>query len=378
MSASTLLAPNLITHPGQLHALAARLADQPFIAVDTESNSLYVYQEQVCLIQFSIPGADFLVDPLALTDLSPLAPLFADPRHEKIFHAAEYDLICLKRDFGFTIENIFDTMLAARMLGRKKIGLGSILQDEFNVTLDKKYQRANWSQRPLPSHLRAYAQLDTRYLIPLRHRLHTELQQKDLLPLAREDFERLCQVNGREPLAREELVWRINGARDLSPRQAAVLQELCRWRDETAKKMNRPVFKVMSDALLLSLAQSQPRNERQLRAAKLTDRQIHSFGQGVLAALARGLAAPPLYPPAHSYPGDDYLNRLDALADWRKQRGRAAGVESDIILPREHMARIARHNPSSAAELAALMQDIPWRYEQYGQQILQVLRRMKP
>ena len=376
MSSTNLTAPNLITHTAQLRALVEQLAAEPFIAVDTESNSLHAYQEQVCLIQFSIPARDFLVDPLSLDSLAPLAPLFADPKYEKIFHAAEYDLICLKRDFDFAFDNVFDTMMAARMLGRKKVGLGSILEEEFDVVLNKKYQRADWGQRPLPSYLRAYAQLDTHYLIVLRNRLFEQLQKKKLWPLAEEDFARLCQVNGREPTPKEDLVWRINGARDLTPGEVAVLQELSLYRDEMAKKLDRPVFKVMNDDLLLTLAQRLPLERSELTRAGMTDRQGHRFGEGVLTAIARGIAAPPLYHPTHPRPDEDYVNRMEALSDWRKNRARSLGVESDVVLSREHISKIARHNPSDAEELAVMMEDVPWRYQQYGEQILRVLERM--
>ena len=376
MSQPDLLAPNLLTRTAQLRALADKLSAEPLIAVDTESNSLHAYQEQVCLIQFSIPESDFLVDPLSLDDLSPLAPLFADPKHEKIFHAAEYDLICLKRDFDFTFANVFDTMFAARILGRKKVGLGSMLEEEFHVVLDKKYQRANWGQRPLPSYLRVYAQLDTHYLIPLRNHLREQLQRKKRWPLAKEDFTRLCQINGREPTPKEDWVWRINGARDLTPKEAAVLQELCFWREEMAEKLDRPVFKVMNDHLLVTLAQRLPLDRAELQRAGMTDRQIHRFGPGVLAAISRGVAAPPLYPPTHPRPDEDFLNRMEALSDWRKHRARSLGVESDVVLPREHVSKIARHNPPDEAALLPLMDDIPWRYEQFRKQILHVLERM--
>jgi len=376
VSSNDLPAPKLIAHITQLRALVDKLAAEPLIAVDTESNSLHAYQEQVCLIQFSIPDSDFLVDPLSLDDLSPLAPLFADPKHEKIFHAAEYDLICLKRDFDFTFANVFDTMFAARILGRKKVGLGSMLEEEFHVILNKKYQRANWGQRPLPSHLRAYAQLDTHYLIPLRNRLREQLLQKKLFLLAEEDFSRLCQVNGREPIPREELVWRINGARDLTPEETAVLQELCFWREEMAKKLDRPVFKVVNDRLLVILAQRLPLDKTELQRAGMTYRQVYRFGSGVLAAISRGAAAPPLYPPAHPRPDEDFLNRMEALSDWRKNRARSLGVESDVVLPREHVSKIARHNPPDETALRHLMDDIPWRYEQFSRQILRVLVRV--
>ena len=161
----------------------------PVVAVDTESNSLYAYQERVCLIQFSIPNQDYLVDPLALEDLSALAPLFNSSKIEKIFHAAEYDIIMLDQDFGFDFENLFDTMVAARILGWKAVGLGSILKDQFGIEVEKKYQRANWGKRPLSKDMLVYAQLDTHYLISLRERIKSDLENIGRWPLAKEDFQ---------------------------------------------------------------------------------------------------------------------------------------------------------------------------------------------
>jgi len=172
-----------ITQPAALEKLARRLARHSILGVDTESNSLFAYREQVCLIQFSTSDEDALVDPLALDDLSPLADIFASPKIEKIFHAAEYDLICLKRDFGFSFANLFDTMVAARILGWEEIGLGSILKAEFDVQLDKRFQRANWGKRPLAAELINYASRDTHYLIPLRDRLWSDLQRQGMAHL---------------------------------------------------------------------------------------------------------------------------------------------------------------------------------------------------
>ena len=146
---AAMIDPIMIAQPESLWRLANKLSAESLLAVDTESNSLYAYREQVCLIQFSTNEQDYLIDPLVLDDLSPLAQLFANPGIEKIFHAAEYDLICLKRDFGFTVNNIFDTMMAARVLGRNAVGLATILEVEFNVHVDKRCQRADWGQRPL-------------------------------------------------------------------------------------------------------------------------------------------------------------------------------------------------------------------------------------
>src|SRR4030043_821960 len=175
------------TNPGGLKRVADILAAQPILAVDTESNSLFAYHEQVCLIQFSTPEADYLLDPLGFGDLPSLAPIFADENIQKTFHAAEYDLLCMKRDYGFEFNNLFDTMLAARIVGRKEVGLGSILESEFNIQADKRHQRANWGQRPLPGYLLDYARQDTHFLIPLQEILKRQLESKGLLPLAQED-----------------------------------------------------------------------------------------------------------------------------------------------------------------------------------------------
>ncbi|HEX9617756.1 MAG TPA: HRDC domain-containing protein [Anaerolineales bacterium] len=374
MNSANLPEPVLITRPGPLRDLVERLGREPILAVDTESNSLYAYQEQVCLIQFSTPGEDILVDPLALDDLSPLEALFANPEIEKVFHAAEYDLITLKRDFDFTFENLFDTMVAARILGWEEVGLGSILKAEFGVHLDKRNQRANWGQRPLPRELLSYARLDTRYLIPLRARLKEALRAKGLLALAKEDFSRLRHVNGRSPDELPEACWRVSGSYDLSGREAAVLQELCRYRDQVARSLNRPLFKVIGDRTLLSIAAAAPEDVRELRrSGALSPRQLQRHGEALVRAVRRGLKADPIYPPRTSRPEEAYLVRLEALRNWRKQRAREMGVSSDVVLPRDLMFTLAAENPRGEEALAQVLKDVPWRLERFGNEILAVL-----
>lgn len=366
--------PIFISRPAALERLARQLAQEPILAVDTESNSLYAYQEQVCLVQFSTRTRDYLVDPLALVDLEPLAPIFASPRIEKVFHAAEYDLICLKRDFGFEFKNLFDTMLAARILGRAEIGLGSMLESEFNIAVDKRFQRANWGERPLPRELMAYARLDTHFLIPLRNRMRAELHEKGLWGLATEDFARVCRVNGRTNDHRPGDCWRIRGALDLTPQQAGVLQELCRYRDQAARVANRPLFKVMSDQTLFNLAQSCPSNLHELGQVRgMTPRQVNRHGRGVLAAVERGLQNGPVYPPRPARPDERFLERVDRLRNWRKTTAQKMGVNSDVVLPRELLYGLAEHNPARPEDLAEFLSETPWRLEHFGEQILKIL-----
>lgn len=368
--------PVLITDSEGLNRLLRTLGKQSRVAVDTESNSLYAYQERVCLIQFSIPEVDFLVDPLSIAELSPLEAIFRNPAIEKVFHAAEYDVLCLKRDFGFEFENLFDTMLASRILGKKELGLGSILAIEFDVHLEKRYQRANWGQRPLPEHLLNYARLDTHYLLELRDRLYAELSANQLLPLANEDFRRLCQGNEKNGQLKNHDCWRINGSHDLHPQKAAVLCELCKYRDQIARAMDRPLFKVFNDATLLALAEKCPTKLEELeKIPGMTQRQVKHHGAMLLKAIKWGLKAKPIYPNHARRPSEEYLTRLDKLRNWRKVTARNLGVASDVVLPRDVMYKLVEHNPKNMAELEGVLNEVPWRLERFGKPILEVLNK---
>jgi ribonuclease D len=367
--------PIWVDRPAQLEAMLKDLLVHPVVAVDTESNSLHAYREQVCLIQFSTPESDYVVDPLALTDLSSLGKLFGNPAAEKVFHAAEYDLICLKRDFSFSFTNLFDTMIACRILGRASVGLAAVLETEFGLTLDKHYQRANWGLRPLTPAMLAYARLDTRYLMPLRDRLKAELAATGRWDLAVEDFRRMCAVCVTSPEDERDPFWRITGAQDLDPQQLAVLHELHHYRDEQARALNRPHFKVLSNQALLEVAQVCPRFIQELHLLpNLSEYQVRKFGRGLLEAVRRGLASPPLVRPFSPRMDEQIANRMEALRNWRKHAGLVMGVESDVILPRDVLSQIASANPKRLQDLAPLMEDLPWRLEHFGPEILKALQ----
>ena len=194
MTQQTLPPPVWVDRQDKFDHMVAELSAQGRIAVDTESNSLHAYRERVCLIQFSIPKKDYVVDPLVIQDLSALAPLFANPKIEKIFHAAEYDLLCLRRDYGFEFAKLFDTMQAARILGYGYVGLDNLLAEKFGVKIDKRHQKADWGARPLTSAQMDYARFDTHYLFQLRDLLEGELREKERWELALEDFALACKV----------------------------------------------------------------------------------------------------------------------------------------------------------------------------------------
>jgi ribonuclease D len=224
--------PTVVTTLPALRNLATHLATLPAIAIDTESNSLYAYRERVCLVQISSRQHDWLVDPLYLDDISPLGPVLANPAIEKVFHAAEYDVMCLKRDYDFSFANLFDTMMAARILGRKAIGLGALLKEYFGVEADKRYQKADWSIRPLPSEYIAYAQQDTHYLLDVRDRLAQELAEKNATEEAAETFRELVHAPASEgPNFNPDGFWDINSARHFSRINCATIwpaSKMCR------------------------------------------------------------------------------------------------------------------------------------------------------
>lgn len=367
--------PVWVARPHELERTVRELAQDELLAVDTESNSLFAYREQVCLIQFSNSAEDYLIDPLALNDLASLERLFADPNIEKIFHAAEYDLICLKRDFGFTFHNLFDTMIASRILGRNGVGLGSLLREEFDIELDKRYQRANWGQRPLPPAQLSYARLDTHYLIDLRSRLKDALIAAGRWELAQEDFARLEKTEPPEGEHVNGTCWKIAGKAELTARQMSVLHALCDYRERQAQHANLPLFKVISNEVLVQTAQSMPKTLTELQEnTRLSPRQLNRHGEGLLKAVQIGLQSEAPRRPVHHRPDESFLARLDALRNWRKLTGRELGVESDVVLPRDVMEVIAQANPKNRGELAQVMRDLPWRLDHFGQEILDVLR----
>ncbi len=357
-----------------LNRVCRALQKCKIIAVDTESNSLFAYRERVCLIQIATPGQNYLIDPLRIPDMTVLAPILASPAIVKVFHAAEYDLICLKRDFHFGVRNIFDTMHASRMLGMKNLGLSAVLKEQLGVQLEKKYQRANWGQRPLPQELKNYAYLDSKYLIPLREVLVRQLKQARRLSLAQEDFIRLETV--RVPPVRRGHAWRISGSHKLNEKQLGVLKQLWAYRELRASNEDRPVFKVMLDRDLIELARNMPGNRQALFAVNsISPRVLERHAQGILRAVKQGLEKPVQAVERFARPDKGYLTRLNLLRSWRTRTAQQSERESDIILPRESMEAIAKVNPQSLEQLRPLLDGQSWRLDKYGAEIIEVLKK---
>ncbi|HJW83388.1 MAG TPA: HRDC domain-containing protein, partial [Anaerolineae bacterium] len=356
---------DLITTQPALQEMLRRLGGRACVAIDTESNSMHAYTERVCLVQVSMPGADYLIDPLSKSiELRALGPLFAGEGVEKVFHACEYDVISLRRDYGFAFANVFDTMWAARILGWPRVGLADILKERFGVTMDKRWQRFNWGQRPLPADALAYARLDTRYLVRLRDLQMRELRRTGRLEEAREVFAGLAvsEAAPRDELADGDGFWRVKGVYDLEPAARAVLRELYLYRDGAARRADRPPFKIIGDNTLIEIARACPAQLDQLRRVPgMSEGQLARHGLNLLRAVARGQKASPPRAPARKSIDPTVLTRYERLREWRKQAAGRRGVDPDVIVSNAALMALARRRARSESDLEGIDGLGPWR-----------------
>ncbi|MBX3010864.1 MAG: HRDC domain-containing protein [Caldilineaceae bacterium] len=384
-------APVMVNTPATFAQMIAQLREQPIVGVDTESNSLFRYYPKVCLIQLTAyveprqtdprNTIDYLLDPLALKNLSALAPILQDPATEVIMHAAENDIILLQRDFGFQFGNVFDTQLAARILGWKQVGLAAILQDHFGVASDKSMQRTDWGQRPLNAKQITYAQLDTHFLPALRLQLIEQLQQAERWEEAQEAFALLRQVNYHEPATRT--FWQMKNVREVPLAATNVLAALWQWRENEAQRLDWPPFKVMTDAQLAQLAIAQPLTTEGLASLPgFSSKIAKQYGRSLLQTIGQGQQQPlPELPEATLRPeqlvAKPIQNRYEALRHWRTEEAEKRGVQPDIVFTNSTLLTIAQAVPQSEAEMLTIPTVGPWKARTYGPAILATLRKVK-
>jgi ribonuclease D len=366
----------LITDLPELETLATRILASGEVAVDTESDSLYSYSEKICLVQFSLPDADYIVDPLTTFSLEPLAEVFASPAVEKVFHGADYDLVSLKRGYGFHFANIFDTMVAARILGRKSIGLAALVAEHMGLRMDKTMQRSDWGRRPLSVEQLAYACHDTRYLFALRDQLLSELRARGREAEAREAFADLAHLEPRSRAFDPDAFWNIKGVRDLDEQGQRIVRALHRWRADQARIEDRPMFKVMHDHTLLDIASANPASLNALRESHLiSSYQVMRYGRQIMDAITNAQRdTAHLQPPRGrrdgSRPDDETLAIYERLRAWRKERAAQRSVEPDVIASNDLLMRVASKRPQTAADLEGLPGLGAWRRAEYGSEIL--------
>src|SRR5690606_3259527 len=376
----TVLPPaTYIDSDAALRTLISHLSGEPFIAIDTESNGLYAYREQVCLFQITTRKGDFIIDPFAISDMTPLAGVLANPRIEKIFHAAEYDIMGMKRDYGFEFQNVFDTMIAARICGHTQVGLNTLVQLYLGVKLDKRHQRDNWGKRPLSAASLLYARMDTHFLPMLRNDLYDELAGHGHLAEARDAFHELAFIEPPNLEFDPDGYWHIGKPAGLRGRQMAILRELYLLRERIAEQRDVPPFKVLTNDKLVELTRLAPTNKTQLADIKgLSPGFIRRHGDSLLEAIAAGQQAKPPRPPRQprSISGS-VLERYTALREWRKQRASARGVDSDLIVSKSVLWILAHEAPKSLADLSGIPGLGPWRLSHYGPELLEVLQKIR-
>lgn len=366
----------LITGPRQWSDCLEQLLVEPRLAVDLEANSMFAYRERVCLIQVSTPSQDFIIDPLARLDFHVLGEIFADPGVEKVFHAAEYDLILMKRQYDWEVNSLFDTMWAARILGYKRYGLASLLEQFYNVRLNKRYQKSNWCQRPLTPEQLAYASYDTHFLFRLRDKLAAELDAEGCLEEATEIFTENTRVKISNNDFDPNSFWSINGVHDLTRQEQAVLKAVNIYRDREAKRRNQPLFKIFSERTQLEIAQRLPETMDELATVHgMSKGQLRRYGRTLLEIVRNAKRAePPVIPRKPKRVSERVLSRYERLHSWRKHRARARGVESDVIISRDALWELAHTNPQTGEALNQLKHVGEWRSRTYGSEILQVLQ----
>jgi len=370
--------PPILIDNESVVAFADELQKFPVIAVDLEADSMHCYQEKVCLLQFSTPERTVLIDPLADVDLSPLKPVLADPKIRKIFHAADYDIRCLARDFGIEINGLFDTMISCQFLGEEKVGLADALNKYFSVELDKQYQRADWAKRPLIEGMIRYAAADTAHLHKLVDELEGQLREKGRLEWVMEEFTLLEKA--RFASTEGAMFLRFKGAGRLNSRQLAVLEELLQWRDSEARRRDTPLYKVIGNKSLLALATVQPRGKQGLLGIEgISPRLVDRYSGALLQAITRGLKLPedelPVFPRGERRTKDPEADkRLLQLKEWRKEAAIELELDAGVLINNATLEELARRNPQSVDELAEMSTLKNWQQKVLGKGIINRLK----
>jgi len=359
-------------------AFLKSIANARILALDTEGASFHRFVDRIYLLQLSTREQTAIIDPIPIGTPTLLGKLLEDRDVEVVFHDADYDLRLLQQDYGWHIRNIFDTRVAAQLLGLRAFGLAALLERYFGVKLDKKHQRADWSMRPLPQGMLDYAAQDTIHLLELRDRLKHDLEQAGRWDWAREEFSLLEGTKwGDDDSANAFL--RIKGARDLTRRELAILRELVPWRDAIARQLDRATFRVVGNEQLLDIARQQPATRDALAAIKGMPRGLlESRGHEVLEAVKRGLAVPdaelPRFPKAARWDRDpDFDVRVSALKTVRDETATRLDLDPGVLCSRDRLEAVARKNPKNRDELETVVELRKWQRNVLGESFLKAL-----
>jgi len=367
--------------PQKLAAFIDAVRRESRVAVDTEAASFHRYRDRIYLLQVSSATQTALIDPLAVTDLGPVGALLGDPRLEKVFHDADYDLRVLDRDYGFRAARLFDTRIAAQLAGEPAIGLAALLEKYAGVKLDKEHQKADWSLRPLTPPMLAYAAADTHYLLSLRDALEQRLRELGRFAWAEEEFKELESLRWTG-LAEgdEEGFLRLKGAKALNPRSLAALRELHRWRESVAEREDKAPFRIIGNDALLGVARALPAAQADLsRVKELPPSLARRHGTALLEAVARARAlADHQLPRIERRPrpqrDSGFDARLEKLKLARNAVATTLGLDAGVLCGRTTLEAVTRAKPGNRAELEAIPELHRWQISVLGDALLDALR----
>jgi len=371
--------PLYLDTPATVETFLTSIGNTEIIALDTEGASFHRFVDRIYLLQLSTRERTAIIDPLPIGTPAQLGHLLEATSVEIVFHDADYDLRLLQQDYAWHVRNIFDTRVAAQLLGIRAFGLAALLEHFFGVKLDKKHQRADWSMRPLTPGMLEYAAQDTIHLLELRDRLKHDLERAGRWDWAREEFA-LLEGTRWDSEDEDNAFLRTKGARDLTRRELAVLRELVPWRDALARQLDRATFRVVGNEQLLEIARVKPQDRDALRAIKGMPRGIlESRGDEVLGAVRRGLAvaeeALPRFPKAPRWDRDpDFDARASTLKTVRDAAAARLNLDPGVLCSRDRLEAVARANPSTPAELEAVRELRRWQVAVLGADFLKALR----
>ncbi len=369
----------LVKDKEHLSRIAIELKNETEMGVDLESDSMFHYQDKVCLIQISTPLKNTLIDPLSLDDLSPLAPVFSDPNIRKVFHGADYDIRSLYRDFGIDVNTIFDTHIAARFIGILETGLASLLKNRLGIVIDKKYQKKDWSERPLSPAMLAYAVHDTCHLLPLCRGLDRELRDKDRLLWVEEECKRLSRVRPAPP-DDSPLFLRFKDAWKLDPISLSVLASILELREDTARRRDRPPFKILGNEQIMEIAVRKPQVKGDLLQIKgMSARQVKMLGPSILKRTEKCLSLPentlPAFPRRTEQRFSAKVSKgMKALKSWRKQRAKEMGIDPSLVCSNAQIELLSLASPKNLKDLEGIATLRAWQRRLYGTEICGLLK----
>ena len=363
----------------ELKKITKILEREESISIDLEADSMYHFKEKVCLIQMATEKRNIVIDPIQVKDLSPLRPLFHSRRIRKIFHGADYDIRSLYRDFEINVNNLFDTEVACRFLGIKETGLETVLNKHFNISLNKKYQKKDWSKRPLPQEMTDYAVRDVIFLIPLAKILTHELEKIGRLSWVAEECELLSKV--RPVLSDDEpLFLKFRGAGRLGSRSLAVLEGLLQFRKNIAEKKDKPLFKIIGNEALMKITTEKPFTLRRLKGLKaLSTKQINMWGEDIIEIVAYALNLPesnlPVYPRKKApLVAPDVTLRARPLKKWRNKKAKELELDPGLLCNKALINAIAKKKPRDKKGLERIQEMKHWQINEFGKEIISILK----